>query len=195
MRRLVLLATGLLALPACEVSSEFLQRMESQQRYSYYEETDFFPDRRAMRLPPENTVAREHPVGVPGISTGKVAGGYLTHFPIELDRAVLARGQHKYNIVCAQCHGLLGDGNSIVAENLAQRLPPNLLAVAQKPVGHFYTAITEGYGSMPSFAGEIEVRDRWAVVAYIRALQMARGALSPEGTPAGAPQNVPQETR
>ena len=93
-----------------------------------------------------------------------------------MDKTLLQLGQKKYSIVCAQCHGVLGDGNSIVAENMGLRLPPSLLELADKPAGHFYTAITEGYGVMPSFSGELNTQERWAVVAYVRALQAARGS-------------------
>ncbi|RKH42767.1 c-type cytochrome [Corallococcus sicarius] len=181
-------AAGLAALTGCNVSSEFLQRMEDQAKYEYYEASDFWPDGRAMRVPPAGTVPRERPVGNPGISTGRTNGIAVNAIPLTVDKPLLALGQKKYNIVCSQCHGVLGDGNSIVAENMALRLPPSLLELTDKPAGHFYTAINEGYGIMPSFSGELDTRERWAVVAYVRALQAARS------TPGGA-QPVPQENR
>ena len=184
-----LAAAAALSLTGCiQVDSEFLQRMEVQAKYQHYEASEFFADGRAMRTPPAGTVAREHPAGDPALTTGRVAGKFVTHFPLELNKEVLARGQKKYNIVCSQCHGVLGDGNSVVAENMALRLPPSLVTIADKPNGHFYAAITEGYGVMPSFAGEIPVQDRWAIVAYVRSLQTARGGKV-------AAQGVPQENR
>jgi mono/diheme cytochrome c family protein len=128
-------------------------------------------------------------VGNPALTTGRVDGQLVNFVPLELDRKTLEVGQKKYNIICSQCHGRLGDGNSVVAENMALRLPPNLLELSGKPDGHFYAAINEGYGIMPSFAGELDVQERWAVVAYIRALQKART------TPVGGPQPLPQENR
>lgn len=175
----LVVATAALALAGCEVSSEFLQRMEVQPKYQYYEASEFFADGRAMRMPPPGTIAREQPAGNPALTTGRVAGQLVTTIPVKLDRAVLAHGQKKFNIVCAQCHGVLGDGNSVVAENMSLRLPPSLLSLAEKPSGHFYAAITEGYGLMPSFAGELNVQDRWAIVAYVRALQTARNTQLP----------------
>jgi hypothetical protein len=169
-------AAGLLALAGCNVPSEFLQRMEAQAKYEYYETSEFWADGRAMRTPPEGTIPRERPVGNPGISTGRVNGTLVSGIPLELNREVLELGQKKYNIVCSQCHGRLGDGNSVVAENMALRLPPSLLEVANKPDGHFYVAINEGYGVMPSFSGELDTQERWAVVAYVRALQRARNS-------------------
>jgi hypothetical protein len=178
-----------LALAGCNVSSEFLQRMEEQSKYEYYETSEFWADGKAMRTPPEGTISRERPVGSPGLTTGRVNGTLVSAIPIELNRKVLEVGQKKYNIVCSQCHGRLGDGNSVVAENMALRLPPSLLELSGKPDGHFFTAITEGYGVMPSFGGEINIQERWAVVAYIRALQRART------TQVGGQQPLPQENR
>lgn len=187
MRWLIPAAAGL-ALAGCNVPSEFLQRMESQAKYEYYETSEFWADGRAMRTPPEGTVPRERPVGNPGLTTGRVNGALVTSIPLELNREVLEVGQKKFTIVCSQCHGRLGDGNSVVAENMALRLPPSLLQVANKPDGHFFVAMTEGYGVMPSFAGELNIQERWAVVAYVRALQRARN------TTAGG-QPLPQENR
>jgi mono/diheme cytochrome c family protein len=187
MRWLIPAAAGL-ALAGCNVPSEFLQRMESQAKYEYYETSEFWADGRAMRTPPEGTVPRERPVGNPGLTTGRVNGALVTSIPLELNREVLEMGQKKFTIVCSQCHGRLGDGNSVVAENMALRLPPSLLQVANKPDGHFFVAVTEGYGVMPSFAGELNIQERWAVVAYVRALQRARN------TQAGG-QPLPQENR
>jgi mono/diheme cytochrome c family protein len=181
-------AAGLVALQGCDVPSEFLQRMEVQAKYEYYEASDFWADGRAMRTPPAGTVPRERPVGNPGISTGRTNGTMVSNIPVEVDKKLLTLGQKKYNIVCSQCHGVLGDGNSIVAENMGLRLPPSLLDLSDRPVGHFYTAINEGYGVMPSFSGELNTQERWAVVAYVRALQAARG------TRAGG-ENLPQENR
>lgn len=178
-----------LALAGCNVSSEALHRMEAQPKYEYYEASEFWADGKAMRTPPAGTIPRERPVGNPALTTGRENGQLVSHIPLELNRQVLEQGQKKYNIVCSQCHGRLGDGNSVVAENMALRLPPSLLELAPKPDGHFYVAIAEGYGIMPSFAGELDIQERWAVVAYVRALQRARAG------EVGAPQTLPQETR
>ncbi|WNZ60797.1 cytochrome c [Myxococcus sp. MxC21-1] len=191
-------AAGLATLTGCNVSSEFLQRMEHQAKYEYYEASDFWADGRAMRTPPVGTVPRERFDKLPELKdptqrqvalTGRSAGQPVAHLPIAVDQNLLTLGQKKYNIVCSQCHGVLGDGNSIVAENMALRLPPSLLDLESKPDGHFYVAINEGYGVMPSFSGELDLRERWAVVAYVRALQTARN------TRTDGQQPVPQENR
>jgi mono/diheme cytochrome c family protein len=178
-----------LALTGCNVPSELLHRMEDQQKYEYYEASDFWADGRAMRTPPTGTIPRERPVGNPALTTGRENGQFVSYIPLELDRQVLELGKKKYNIICSQCHGRLGDGNSVVAENMAMRLPPSLVELAPRPDGYFYVAINEGYGIMPSFAGELNTKERWAVVAYIRALQRARAGK------VGAPQTLPQENR
>jgi mono/diheme cytochrome c family protein len=191
-------AAGLVALSGCDVSSEFLQRMEAQSKYEYYEASDFWADGRAMRTPPAGTVPRERfdklpelrdPMQKMSALTGRANGQPVSAIPVTVDQKLLTLGQKKYNIVCSQCHGVLGDGNSIVAENMALRLPPSLLELQSKPDGHFYTAINEGYGVMPSFSGELDLRERWAVVAYVRALQTARN------TRTDGQQPVPQENR
>ncbi len=181
-------AVGLAALTGCEVPSELLHRMEDQAKYEYYEASEFWADGRAMRIPPEGTIPREQPVGNPGLTTGRVGAQWVSAIPLQVDSKLLQLGQKKYNIVCSQCHGVLGDGNSVVAENMGLRLPPSLLELSNKPAGHFYAAINEGYGVMPSFSGELNTRERWAVVAYVRALQVARGARTGE-------QPLPQENR
>ena len=188
MRKLIP-AVGLLALTGCEIPSEFLQRMETQSKYEYYETSEFWADGRSMRAPPQGTIPREAKVGNPGMTTGRVNGAPVAAIPVQVDKALLQLGQKKYSIVCAQCHGVLGDGNSVVAENMGLRLPPSLLELSGKPSGHFYTAINEGYGVMPSFSGELNTQERWAVVAYVRALQAARN------TRTDGQQPVPQENR
>ncbi|NVJ24527.1 cytochrome c [Myxococcus sp. AM011] len=191
-------AAGLVALSGCDVPSEFLQRMEHQAKYEYYEASDFWADGRAMRTPPAGTVPRERFASLPELKdptarqtalSGRANGQPVATIPVTVDQTLLTLGQKKYNIVCSQCHGVLGDGNSVVAENMALRLPPSLLELESKAAGHFYTAINEGYGVMPSFSGELDVRERWAVVAYVRALQEARN------TRTGGQQPVPQENR
>lgn len=191
-------AAGLVALSGCDVPSEFLQRMEDQAKYEYYEASSFWADGRAMRTPPAGTVPRERYDRIPEIKdpvarqvavSGRANGQPVATIPVKVDHDLMTLGQKKYNIVCSQCHGVLGDGNSVVAENMALRLPPSLLDLESKPAGHFYTAINEGYGVMPSFSGELDVRERWAVVAYVRALQEARN------TRTGGHNSVPQENR
>jgi len=99
---------------------------------------------------------------------------YLTTFPIKVDRPLLALGRKRFDITCATCHGPVGDGDSIVARQMSLRPPPSLHLYADRPVGYIYDVITHGFGMMASYAGELPVRERWAVVAYIKALQISQ---------------------
>lgn len=178
--RTVLFLLGLGVLSGCSCAgtraSDVLQRMETQDKILPYAENDFYADGRGMRTPPEGTISREAVVGAPGISTGMVNGELLTQIPIPVTAELLARGRHRYEIVCSNCHGLVGNGDSMVADNMATRLPPSLVALGFRPAGFFYQAITQGYGLMPSFSGEIPTDERWAVVAYVQALQLSQNA-------------------
>lgn len=159
------------------VQSESIDPMMVQPKHKAYARNDFFVDGRAMRTPPPNTIPRERAVGNLVLTTGAdEQGKRATTIPIQLTREVLARGQNRFNIYCAICHGAAGDGNSLVASQMSLRPPPNLHERASQPVGHTYEVIANGYGLMPSYAAELSVEDRWAVVAYVRALQRSQAA-------------------
>jgi len=134
--------------------------LEQQPKFKPYTENAFFADGRAMRTPPEGTVSREHDFGDP---------------PAKIDLAFVELGRQKYNATCAACHGLLGDGDSVVATKMSLRAPPTLLVerVRAMPAQQIYDIVTEGYGVMPRYATALEPRERWAVVAYVRALEAA----------------------
>ena len=172
MRR-TLRACAAVLLAAC--SSDTLQRMQVQPKYRPYSENPLFEDGRAMRPLPAGTVARERleELDVPGAGG---PGGYLTQVPIPLTPELLAGGRKDFEIICAACHGLLGDGDSPVARNMSLRPPPSLHRFADRPPGFFYSVVTEGFGLMPSFANELPARQRWAVVAYVRALHLSQSA-------------------
>lgn len=194
MKAFLPLAAAALTCSACTCgelsSSQILQRMEVQEKYLPYAANDLFADGRSMRTPPEGTVPRERLVGHPEITTGEVNGTPVAEVPVPVTAELLRRGRHRYEIVCATCHGLVGNGDSMVADNMATRLPPSLVALSDKPAGFFYKAVTQGYGLMPSFAGEIPIDERWAVVAYVKALQLS------QNTPIQAlPQDVQRRLR
>ncbi len=172
-------------------SSQILQRMEVQEKYQAYSANDLFADGRSMRTPPQGTISRERLVGHPLITTGATAdGGPVIDVPVPITAELLKRGRHRFEVICSNCHGLVGNGDSMVADNMATRLPPSLVVLTDKPAGFFYQAITEGYGLMPSFAGEIPMDERWAVVAYLKALQLS------QNTPIQAlPQDVQRRLR
>jgi mono/diheme cytochrome c family protein len=150
-----------------------------QPRVGFYSGSEFHSDGMGMREPPKGTVPRERIVLNPGLASGKIAGPnatetYVTAFPLKVDRPLLALGRKRYDITCGTCHGPVGDGDSIVAHQMSLRPPPSLHLYAQKPPGYIYDVITHGFGMMASYAGELTVRERWAVVAYVRALQLSQ---------------------
>jgi hypothetical protein len=154
------------------------ERMIEQDKLLPYETTHFFPDGRTMQLPPEGTVPRDRIVGQPALTRGVVDGHVVELFPVEVDADLLQRGRDRYDVYCAPCHGILGDGSTSVAENMRLRKPPSLHdpQVRGAPPGEVFQVITHGYGLMPSYASELPVRDRWAVIAYVEALQYSQNA-------------------
>src|SRR5262249_10872226 len=176
----VVLPPGLGGLSGCNGGglrqSDILQRMEVQDKILPYSPNSLFADGRGMRAPPEGTITRDAVVGAPGISTGMVNGELVTRVPVPVTAELLARGRTRFIVVCSNCHGLVGYGDSMAADNMATRLPPSLVALGDRPAGFFYQAITQGYGLMPSFSGEIPIDERWAVVAYVQALQLSQNA-------------------
>lgn len=180
--RACLLGAAALALgaAACQgvLPEPDFERMIDQRNYRPYTEAPRFPDDRAMRPPPEGTIDRGRIVGRPELTDGVVAGRYVTGSPIPVDGALLARGRDRFELFCAACHGLRGDGISEVARHMELRKPPSLVTdeVRAFPPGRVFQVISLGYGLMPSYAAELPVADRWATVAYLGALQLSQGA-------------------
>lgn len=174
------LLASAIALSGCEGCSQMLQRMEVQgeAKSKPYGENPLFADGRAMRPVPAGTVPRERLAALRGPHAGSRpdGGGYLTEIPVPLTPALMARGQQRYDVVCATCHGLLGDGQSPVARNMALRPPPSLHDYREKPVGYLFEVVSDGFGLMPGYAAELPLEERWAVVAYVRALQRSQHA-------------------
>lgn len=153
--------------------------MHVQPRYNPYDPSDFFADGRSERPPVEGTVARSEIVGGPGqvVFTGMLNGKEVDAFPFPVTRAVLDRGRERFNIFCTPCHGWSGDGDGIVVQR-GFRPPPSYHTdrLRQAPVGHFFSVITNGFGAMYPYGYRILPRDRWAIIAYIRALQLSHQA-------------------
>jgi mono/diheme cytochrome c family protein len=173
MRRLRLLPLLLLA-AACERGGRRreawdLERMREQPRYDAYGAGPRFPDGRALQRPPDGTVPRDRIVGQPWVTRGEVGGHWADSVPIPVTPALLAEGERGFRIYCAACHGAGGYGGSLVAMNMLPPRPPSLVTGhgAEHPPGYYYHAITEGTGRMPSYAAELSVTERWAVVAYL----------------------------
>ena len=167
-----------MAAAGCEgvLPSPDLERMLDQRSYRPYEATTRFADGRAMRPPPPGTISRDRTLGQPALTEGVVDGKYVEDLPVAAEPTLLARGRDRFDVFCAACHGMTGSGATPVARVMELRRPPSLIAppVTEFPVGRVYQVVSLGYGLMPSYASELPVRDRWAVVAYLRALQLSQ---------------------
>jgi mono/diheme cytochrome c family protein len=169
MRKALLLLAGLAA-AGCDV----LDPMMVQQKVKLYRPSDFYEDGIAMRPAPAGTLAREE-LFAPEVESGLGPDGkQLARMPIPMTRELVSLGRQRYDVVCAVCHGLAGDGESLVARNMSLRPPPSLHLKVQNPDGWFYQVIAQGFGLMPSYASHLTVQERWAVVAYLRALQLSQ---------------------
>jgi mono/diheme cytochrome c family protein len=125
----------------------------------------------------EGTVARGQLRTDEHLHTGKVGGKLADTFPFPVTRAVLARGQERFNINCSPCHDRVGYGQGMIVRR-GYRAPPSyhIDRLREAPVGHFFQVMTNGFGVMPSYAQQVRAEDRWAIVAYIRALQLSQHA-------------------
>jgi mono/diheme cytochrome c family protein len=173
-------ALACLFLTACEgvVSGPDLERMIDQRKFNPFARSRFFDDGRAMRVPPADTVPHDGPVWPAAIATGRVGERDLARVPLPVDRALLERGRDRFEVYCAACHGADGSGRSPVASVMELKPPPSLIDPPTRDLspGHIFRVATEGYGLMPSYGGRLDVRDRWAVVAYLKALALSQRA-------------------
>jgi mono/diheme cytochrome c family protein len=159
------------------VSVACRQDMHDQPKYIPLRQSTFFADQRSARPPVAGTVARGQLHDDPLLYTGKVNGADATVFPFPVDDKVMERGQKRFDIYCSPCHGRTGQGDGMVVRR-GYRKPPTYHQdrLREAPVGHFFDVITNGFGAMPDYAAQIAVRDRWAIAAYIRALQLSEHA-------------------
>ena len=157
------------------------QDMHNQPRYRPLAASDFYRDGSSARPLVQGTVARGQLRDDEHLYTGKVNGALADTFPFPITGEVLGRGQEQYNVFCAPCHSRTGYGDGMVVRRGFQR-PPTLHTdrLRQAPVGHFFDVMTIGFGGMPDYASQISVRDRWAIAAYIRALQLSQHATAAE---------------
>lgn len=158
-----------IALAGC--NEELLrQDMANQPKYRPQTPSDFFGDGRSERPLIENTVAR-----------GSIESDELivpkdsNAFPVPVNEALLERGEARYKIYCTPCHGLQGDGNGMIVDRGMKRPPSyHIDRLRQSPNGYYFDVITNGFGSMYSYSAQIPPKDRWAIIAYVRALQLSR---------------------
>jgi mono/diheme cytochrome c family protein len=161
--------------------------MAEQPRCGPLEASAFFADGRCARSPVEGTVARgslSSDEGADPMGTGQQPANAL---PFALTRRVLERGQERYNIYCSPCHDRLGNGQGMIVRR-GFSPPPSFHSdrLRQLPLRHFFEVVTHGYGAMPSYGKLVSPHDRWAIVAYIQALQLSQHASLTD---------VPQEVR
>ena len=166
--------------------------MHVQPRQNPLSRSDFFSDQRSARPPVEGTVARGQLYEDSYFYTGKVGANPGDAMPFPVTKEVLERGRERYNIYCAPCHSRVGDGNGFIPSRGFPRKPPSyhIERLQKAPLGYFYDVISNGFGIMPDYAAQIPPRDRWNIVAYIRALQLSQNATTAD-VPAG--QLVPSE--
>ena len=183
--------------------------MQDQPKMKPFRGTTFFADGLSARQPIPGTVARGFLRADTEFFTGKKSGtsaaaatpaqtqppGQQTSFPDDIDyfpipitEDVVKRGRDRYNIFCSACHGMTGNGDGMIVRRGFRRAASfNDDRLRQAPVGHFFDAVTNGWGAMPAYASQIAVQDRWAIVAYVRALQESqRNLATPSGSPASA---------
>ncbi len=153
------------------------QQMADQPRYKPLAKSTFFADERSARPLVPGTLARGGRNADGAFSTGKVGNQPVVTLPLPLTQALLERGQERFNIFCAPCHDRVGGGQGMVVRR-GFRAPPSYHTdrLRAAPVGHFFDVITNGFGAMPDYAAQIPPPDRWAIVAYIRALQLSQHA-------------------
>jgi mono/diheme cytochrome c family protein len=166
----VALLITLMVLAACN-------GMEVQPKYQPLQASTFFANGASARPVVPNTVARGQAITDTLLYEGMDKGAPATEFPFPVTDEVLARGQARFNIFCTPCHGYSGYGDGIVVQR-GLTPPPSFHTdrLRKAPVGYFFNVITNGFGTMYSYADRVPPEDRWAIIAYIRALQLSQNA-------------------
>jgi mono/diheme cytochrome c family protein len=166
-------------------AARLLQRMVDQDRCAADDPSSYFRNGACNQAPPEGV--RSYHAGDAALDTGRDEQGRpLSAIPLRVDRALIEQGKGRFELFCATCHGLLGDGQSEVAENMRLKRPPALFepTIQELPDGQLFRIISEGYGLMPSYARSLTPEQRWAVVAYVRVLALSQrmplAALTPQ---------------
>lgn len=152
--------------------------MQTQPKYTALAVSGFWPDGRAARPIPAGAIAIDEIDDTPALTTGSVNGAFVTTFPVPVTAGLLARGQERFDIYCAPCHSRTGDAHGMIErQGLKQPADLNDARVRNAPPGYLFQVISNGYGAMDDYLYQIKnVRDRWAIVAYIRALELSRRA-------------------
>lgn len=163
---------------------ELIPDMDNQPRFNAQSANVLFADGRAMRPELAGTIARGELRDDEHLYRGLVEGEWAEKFPMAVTEELMARGRDRFNIYCIVCHGASGEGDGIVNQRamdlqMGTWVPPSSLhtdLVRSRPVGHIFNTITNGIRNMSGYGSQIVTEDRWAIVAYVRALQRARAA-------------------
>ncbi len=156
--------------------------MDNQPKLKTQQVCRVFADQRAMRPPVPGTVARGQLEADDAYYRGRNGNDWVTEFPVQITKQLVLHGEERFNIYCSVCHGYDGSGNGAVNQRAIANqepgwVPPTQLYSQQtreRPVGYIFNTITNGVRNMPSYGAQIPVEDRWAIVAYVRALQLSR---------------------
>lgn len=170
----VLLAVLALGATGCQLRT----KMYDQAKYEPYERSELFDDGAAARPFPDGTVARGRLNADRVLHTGMLPSGeFVVDNPLDVTPELLARGRERFDVFCSVCHGRTGAGDGMVVQR-GYRVPASYhqQRLRTMPDGYFFDVITRGFGQMPSYATMVPVEDRWAIVAYVRALQLAHNA-------------------
>lgn len=157
------------------------QAMSEQPKRRPLQESRFFPDGRSSRSPVPGTVPQGELLLDRHLTTGMIGTRPADWFPFAITREILERGRERFDIFCSPCHDRTGSGGGRIVQR-GFRPPPSLHIdrLRRAPVGHFFDVITRGIGAMSDYEAQISVRDRWAIVAYVRALQESQNASAEE---------------
>lgn len=174
-RFLLIALCGAVLLGGCDLR----QRMYDQPKYEAHEATTFFADGLTSRAPIEGTVARGQLQLDTHLLTGRVDGELASTLPasVPFNKSLLERGHERFDIYCSPCHGRTGEGNGIIVQRGLKR-PPSFHEdrLREAAIGYYFDVMTNGFGAMFSYASRIPVQDRWAIAAYVRALQLSQHA-------------------
>jgi mono/diheme cytochrome c family protein len=170
-------AIALLVIAAACLASACRQDMHDAPRYEPLEATTFFADGRSSRMLVANTVPRGQLHEDRHLYEGIIDGKPAETFPMPVTAQVMARGQERFNVFCSPCHGRTGEGDGMIVQR-GFRKPPSYHEdrLRNAPVGYFFDVMTHGFGAMQDYSAQLPVADRWAVAAYIRALQFSQRA-------------------
>lgn len=153
------------------------QEMANQPRHETFEPSEFFADRLSSRHLVPGTVAHREDLTTAPFFTGRQAGEAVATLPLPVTRDLLERGRERYNIYCSPCHDQVGTGQGMIVRRGYPRPPSfHMPRLRQAPIGHFFVVMTDGYGTMPAYSSLVTPHDRWAMAAYIRALQLSQYA-------------------